>query len=146
GHYLGLCHTHADDVDVVQRVDTSVTGSFEEATTCGPACGIETDGICDTPEDPGPTFCSTDAECHIACEDGASPDPSNVMAYYPECRTGFSEEQTLLMRRTVALRRAWHSCLFGDGCPCDPLEANCPEQTTCRSFVEDGGQAWRCDL
>jgi hypothetical protein len=148
GHFLGLCHTHADDVDVVQHWDAGATGSLADATACGRGCESAPDGICDTPLDPGPISCSTDPECHVACEDGAAPDPSNIMAYYPECRTGFSEEQALLMRQTVALRRDWHVCLFGDGCSCDPLAvpAQCPPQTTCRSFLDGGARAWRCDL
>ena len=146
GHFLGLCHTHADDVDVVQPWDAELGAALDESAACGPACHMATDGICDTPPDPGPTVCATDPECGIVCDDGASPDPGNIMAYYPTCRTGFSLEQALLMRRTVALRRAWHDCLFGDGCLCDPLAPECPPETTCRSFIEDAGRVWRCDL
>jgi hypothetical protein len=148
GHFLGLCHTHADDVEVVQHWDARSAASLAEAEACGPACEGDLDGICDTPLDPGPTVCVTDAECGVVCEDGATPDPSNIMAYYPECRTGFSQQQALLMRATVALRRDWHTCLFGEGCPCDPLAvpADCPRQTSCRSFIEDGARVWRCDL
>jgi Pregnancy-associated plasma protein-A len=145
GHFLGLCHTH-EAPPPVQRVAEG--SELAEAQICDPRCVDDPDGICDTALDPGPSGCATDDECAVHCANGDRPDPRNMMAYYPPCRTMFSEEQALLMRRSLALRRGWHACTSGEGCGCDPALRNCPEEMTCRPYVggSEGGTRWSCDL
>ncbi|MCA9656089.1 MAG: hypothetical protein KC501_39660, partial [Myxococcales bacterium] len=138
GHFLGLCHTHGDQPAPIVAVD--------DDRSCAPECTLEGDGVCDTPPDPGPGPCLVDLQCQVACRDGATPDPTNIMGYYPQCRVGFSEQQALLMRQTVAKRRAWHRCVGGDGCPCTMGGNECPPQMSCRRFVSDGGTVLRCAL
>jgi hypothetical protein len=74
------------------------------------------------------------------------PDPGNIMGYYPDCRSLFTQEQALLMRRALALRRGWWPCMFGDGCSCDPILADCPEQMTCAPFGSTDAPDWKCRL
>jgi hypothetical protein len=141
GHFLGLCHTHADQADAVERIDPQADAP------CGRPCDLDADGICDTPPDPGPTVCRVDDGCAIACDDGGAPDPTNVMGYYPTCRNLFSPEQARLMRTSLFLRRAWHPCVWGEGCPCDPLMHACPEGMTCRNQPGEAGDTqWLCGL
>jgi hypothetical protein len=142
GHFFGLCHTHADQADAVEHIDpTSEDGS------CGRPCDLDADGLCDTPPDPGPEVCRVDEACAIACDDGPLPDPANVMAYYPTCRTLFSPEQARLMRTSLWLRTQWHKCLWGEGCSCDPRQHTCPEGMTCRNQpAGDGSTQWLCGL
>ena len=91
-------------------------------------------------------MCQVDPMCAAICSDGAAPDPGNIMGYYPDCRNLFTIEQALLMRRALALRRGWWRCMFGDGCACDPLEADCPEQMTCTPYGAAEEPDWRCRL
>ncbi len=145
GHYFGLCHTHGDVPGAVHAFDAEA--GTEEAIACGEPCRSEADGICDTPIDPGPEHCAITPECTAQCDAGEHPDPANIMGYYPQCRAYFSEEQALLMRASLHQRRAWHPCIWGDGCPCDPLAPVCPESMTCRNFkVDDGQTKWRCGM
>lgn len=145
GHFMGLCHTHADHPQEVIPVDSEAGGRM-----CMEACVLDGDGLCDTPPDPGPETCLVGPECALVCADGSQPDPGNVMGYYPECRRGFSAEQAKLMRRTFALRRQWHRCLVGDGCPCEIGATTdgeaCPEAMSCRRFAGDDGPYQRCAL
>lgn len=145
GHFLGLCHTHEAPPPVEQ---VSSSGELTEAASCETRCEDDPDGLCDTSLDPGPEQCTVDEACAIRCVGGARPDPRNMMAYYPPCRTMFSEEQALLMRQSLALRRGWHRCTGGDGCECTPEASSCPEAMTCRPYVGtgDGDTRWRCDL
>ncbi|MEX1363187.1 MAG: M43 family zinc metalloprotease [Nannocystaceae bacterium] len=149
GHFLGLCHTHGDQPGPVVAVDDS------QGATCTEACGFEGDGLCDTPPDPGPDQCAIDPACGPVCDDGSRPDPSNLMGYYPDCRGSFTEQQALLMRQTVARRRAWAPCAYGDGCACEPVGSatgsttagqGCPEGMSCRRFRRDSESFWRCEL
>lgn len=142
GHFLGLCHTHADHFTAIVSIDPG----DDEARACQEPCTIEDDGLCDTPRDPGPTACTTSVECMVTCDDGASPDPTNLMGYYPNCRSSFTQEQALLMRRSLALRRAWHPCSFGPGCSCELVEGGCPEAMSCRRYSGDQGPEFRCAL
>lgn len=149
GHFLGLCHTHEADPPMVRDAGS------EGAEVCGEACEREGDGLCDTPRDPGPPSCSTDEACAVRCEDGSSPEPANVMGYYPWCREGFSTDQLRTVRRSLAQRRAWHGCA-GGACKCRPGRAGCPEGMGCYPFVpgsdgvRDGGAGgaidWHCSL
>lgn len=146
GHFLGLCHTHEAPAPV-ERV--AAGDDLDAAPRCDEHCPDDTDGICDTAYDPGPAMCSVDGECAVHCSTGDRPDVGNMMAYYPDCRTGFSDEQMRWMRRTLAQRRAWEPCLRTPGCTCDPAAQGCPAGMTCVPF--DGGDgaattAWRCDL
>src|SRR5690606_33675906 len=118
----------------------------DASTACLDPCALQDDGICDTPPDPGPEVCQTDPQCGPMCTDGSAPDPSNIMGYYPNCRSLFTQEQALLMRRTLALRRGWWRCLFGEGCTCDPIAADCPEQMTCTPFGSADAPEWKCRL
>lgn len=138
GHFLGLCHTHGDHPAPIVAMDD------DEA--CADACTIDGDGLCDTPEDPGPDQCVVDAQCQAVCTEGGPPEPTNIMGYYPQCRAGFSEQQALLMRQTAARRRAWHRCIAGDGCPCQMVGSSCPEGMSCRRFVTDEGTVQRCAM
>lgn len=140
GHFLGLCHTHGDH-------PAPIVSLSESDEPCAEACTIDGDGVCDTPEDPGPSTCAVDLQCQAACTDGGPPDPTNIMGYYPQCRRGFTEQQALLMRQTVARRRAWHRCIVGDGCPCEMVGSTCPEGMSCRRYVgDDGAPMQRCAL
>lgn len=139
GHFFGLCHTHGDHPAPI----VTVAGG-DEAYACAEACAVDGDGVCDTPEDPGPSECVVDLECGVQCGDGAQPDAGNIMGYYPQCRGGFSEQQALLMRTTLALRRGWHGCLRGRGCGCEFGEGGCPEQMSCRRFVDREGGFRKC--
>lgn len=146
GHFLGLCHTH-ESPPIVEQVQQGA-GELVDAPSCNASCPDDPDGLCDTVADPGPESCAVDPECAIHCASGDRPDPHNMMAYYPQCRTLFSREQALLMRRSLALRRGWHDCDRGDGCTCTPEAQDCPDEMSCRPFVgKDGGETqWRCDL
>lgn len=150
GHFLGLCHTH-EAPPPVERV--AAEASLADAPVCDAArCPDDTDGLCDTAIDPGPAQCSVDATCLVHCATGDRPDVRNMMAYYPDCRSRFSEEQALLMRTTLAERRAWHACLAGgldparDGCTCSPTDDPCPDGMTCTPFDVSGATQWRCEL
>lgn len=145
GHFFGLCHTHGDVPGAEHAFDSEA--GHEEVAACAEPCTTEADGICDTPSDPGPAVCAITPECTAACTDGQTPDPANIMGYYPSCRAHFSEEQMLLVRATLHQRRSWHPCIWGDGCDCDPLAPECPESMTCRNF-KDGADAtkWRCGM
>jgi hypothetical protein len=145
GHYLGLCHTHMPAVDAVE-VRAGSPDDPDAAVACAEPCAFEDDGICDTPPDPGPEVCAVDPECGPICGDGSVPDPGNIMGYYPDCRSLFTQEQALLMRRALALRRGWWACMFGDGCSCDPILADCPEQMTCAPFGAVDAPDWKCRL
>jgi len=146
GHFFGLCHTHGDQIDAVIPLDPGAGGPTEDARTCVEPCTLEGDGICDTPLDPGPGPCATGPECVVSCGDGSTPDASNVMSYYPECRTGFSAAQAQLMRRTLALRRGWHRCASREGCACEVGDGTCPEEMSCRRFQGNADPYQRCVL
>lgn len=145
GHFLGLCHTHFEYQPPSQRVVRwEADDGRQRAILCDTQCRTGGDGVCDTPEDPGPPSCSYDASCQVACGDPAQPDARNLMSYYTACRDRFSVGQAMQLRRGAALRRGWHRCLFGAGCPCDPIDPECPEQMTCRPWGE--ANAFRCGL
>ena len=135
GHFLGLCHTHGDNPAPVVVVDESSSDEPSEARVCAEPCTLDGDGVCDTPFDPGPGECLVDPECSVSCGAGAQPDPTNIMAYYPGCRVGFTEQQALLMREALALRRGWHPCLSGDTCSCELVAGGCPEAMSCHPFI-----------
>lgn len=145
GHFLGLCHTHMPSVDAVEVHGVDDDGSEVQ---CTEACALLDDGICDTPVDPGPSVCEAGPECEPLCSTTDRPDPLNIMGYYPECRASFTQEQALTMRRSLALRRGWHPCIFGAGCSCDPRSNECPEGMTCRRYESEvvGEFVWRCGL
>ena len=145
GHYLGLCHTHMPAPDAIE-VRTGSPDDPDASTACLDPCALADDGICDTPPDPGPEVCQVDPVCGPTCSDGSVPDPSNIMGYYPDCRSLFTQEQALLMRRALSLRRGWWRCMFGEGCTCDPLAADCPEQMTCTPFGSTDAPEWKCRL
>lgn len=140
GHFLGLCHTHESRPGVVQRV--AEQGS--RLLACD-GCLLDGDGLCDTPPDPGPPRCAvTLPACEVTCaREEARPDALNLMSYYTPCRRLFTRAQRLELRRTLALRRAWHPCLQGEGCACGP-EAPCPAQMDCKPGVSSLG--WSCQL
>ena len=138
GHYLGLCHTHAPTTDAVSELDPS-------GEPCEAPCAIEGDGICDTSVDPGPATCAVVEDCGLVCEDGSTPDASNVMAYYPECRSLFTAEQAAVIREGLAWRRGWYACVF-EPCPCRPSEGDCPEGMTCSPYDGEAGRQWQCRL
>lgn len=142
GHFLGLCHTHEAPAPVVQ-VESG--GQLGDAPACADRCDGGADGICDTTIDPGPEQCGVDEACAIHCATGDRPDPGNMMAYYPDCRTMFTVEQARTMRHALALRRGWHPCITGE-CACDPAATTCPEMMSCRPFGESDATSWRCDL
>lgn len=149
GHFLGLCHTHEAPAPVEQV--HAGAGALTDAPVCADDCVAGPDGICDTPIDPGPDECGVDEACAMHCATGDRPDPGNMMAYYPGCRTAFTEQQALLMREVLAMRRGWHPCVE-QGCPCDPAASRCPTQMSCRPFADGApgadaaDTAWRCDL
>ncbi len=139
GHYLGLCHTHAPTTDAVSELD-------DEGQPCSEPCALQGDGICDTPSDPGPVSCQVIDGCDLSCEDGEAADATNVMAYYPSCRTQFTAEQAATIREGLSWRRGWYACVF-EPCSCRPSEGDCPEGMTCSPFdADDGGQRWQCRL
>lgn len=146
GHFLGLCHTHGDHPAPVIALDPGASGSVDEARACVEPCTREGDGICDTPPDPGPGPCASDAECLVACGDGSTPDATNLMGYYPECRTGFTAAQAKLMRRTLALRLGWQRCAGEGGCACEVGDGTCPAQMSCHRFQGAEGPYHRCVL
>jgi hypothetical protein len=146
GHFFGLCHTHGDTPSAAHRFEPG-SGGEDTGEACADICAAEADGICDTPEDPGPTECRTDSECGAQCDHAQTPDPTNVMGYYPDCRDTFTQEQALLMRTTLFQRRSWHPCIWGDGCDCDPLAPRCPESMTCRNLRDERGTTrWICGM
>jgi hypothetical protein len=143
GHFLGLCHTH-EAPPPIERVGGD--GSLAEAHACDDRCSSDPDGLCDTAVDPGPQSCAIDDACLVHCATGDRPDVRNMMAYYPQCRTLFSEEQALAMRKTIALRRGWHRCLGPEGCTCAPEAQDCPDGMQCDPFDVRGEVVWRCEL
>lgn len=139
GHYLGLCHTHAPTVDAVAEQD-------EAGEPCLDPCAIEGDGICDTALDPGPPACVVTEACGLVCgEEETDADATNVMAYYPTCRAGFSTEQALVVREGLSWRQGWYACVF-EPCACQPGEGDCPEGMTCSPYDSDEGKRWQCRL
>jgi len=143
GHFLGLCHTHEAPPPIEQ---VGKGGALVDAHACDDRCVSDPDGLCDTAIDPGPESCSVDDECLVHCATGDRPEVRNVMAYYPQCRALFSEEQALLMRQSLALRRGWHPCLAGDGCTCTPEAQDCPKGMSCDPYDRAGETVWSCDL
>lgn len=133
GHFFGLCHTHGDNPAPIVVVDAA-SGDPSDALACTEPCTQQGDGVCDTPPDPGPGECAVGPECSVSCETGAQPDPTNIMAYYPGCRVGFSEQQALLMREALALRRGWHQCYSGEACRCEIVEGDCPRGLSCHPY------------
>lgn len=143
GHYLGLCHTHAEQSALTQGAVMSASGT---PLVCGDMCKAEGDGLCDTPHDPGPPTCSYDPGCDTHCRGGAQPDAKNLMSYYTACRRIFSRDQVRLMQHTVALRRAWQPCI-GGACACTFGGHTCPLQMSCRPRVlPELGSVPRCTL
>ncbi len=135
GHFLGLCHTHQNDDDVVRTVVLSGEG---EPIPCEEACAAEGDGICDTPTDPGVQSCSPNRACEVSCADEEEPDPRNIMSYYTWCRQAFSPEQLKLMRTSLWLRRGWHRCVTASAdatCTCTPGLRECPEGMSCAPHI-----------
>ncbi len=144
GHYLGLCHTHADESASVQQAMESTRGTL--AVCGGEMCRAEGDGLCDTPHDPGPPLCGYDPACDAHCRGGARPDATNLMSYYTACRSRFTRDQMRLMQHTVALRRAWQPCL-GGACSCTFGGDECPKDMSCRPRVmPELGSVQRCSL
>jgi hypothetical protein len=144
GHYLGLCHTHAEDAPSAQVAVADPQS--EQLASCGETCRSEGDGVCDTPFDPGPELCSYDLACEPLCRGGAAPDATNVMSYYTDCRGHFSPEQLRLMQHTLALRRGWQPCV-GGRCRCRLGEDECPAGMSCRpSAAPNGARTGRCSL
>lgn len=144
GHFLGLCHTHDRQESAPLRAALDPRGSL---AACSPSCRGEGDGLCDTPPDPGPEQCEYEPSCRTVCRVPADPDAENLMSYYTLCRTRFSAEQRALMLHTLALRRAWHPCLYGR-CTCKlGATTDCPLGMTCRPGVlTSGEQVARCGL
>jgi hypothetical protein len=141
GHFFGLCHTH----DTQRAPLLGYADAQDVPQACQPACTRDGDGICDTPLDPGPGLCQYDQVCHVACASGASPDASNLMSYYADCRETFSAQQMALMQHTASLRRGWARC-FGDNCACRLSgEVDCPPGMGCRPRP-DVANAGRCTL
>lgn len=147
GHFLGLCHTHGrEQGNAPIAVPAAGDPASGVPTACRASCRDEGDGICDTPLDPGPPHCAYDLMCRAACESGAAPDATNLMSYYTECRSHFSDEQVALMQHTLALRRGWHRC-FEAGCPCGVGADECPAGMSCKPMLIDGNQpTTRCGL
>ncbi|MEO1272416.1 MAG: hypothetical protein AAFX99_30325, partial [Myxococcota bacterium] len=71
GHFLGLCHTHANTLDTAQSVLSDASGDTWVSSDCE-VCANEGDGICDTPYDPGPPQCTYNQQCQTICSDGAT--------------------------------------------------------------------------
>ncbi len=141
GHYLGLCHTHAPTTDVVSELD-------EAGQPCAEPCALEGDGVCDTPTDPGPASCQVQDDCGLSCKAGEAADATNVMGYYPSCRTQFTAEQAATVREGLSWRRGWYACVF-EPCSCRPSQGDCPEGMTCSPYEaepESDGQNWQCRL
>lgn len=133
GHFLGLCHTHFGSTDgaVTER----------EGEACS-VCEIEGDGVCDTPSDPGPPQCAYEPQlCSVVCAEGETPDVTNIMSYYHACRGEFSQEQSWLMRRTLATRRALAACAHGT-CQCTPEGDTCTVGMSCQP--NRSGATWAC--
>lgn len=147
GHYLGLCHTHFGFDDTMHRVVEFTDGDGQLVQqSCAPLCVGDGDGMCDTPEDPGPGRCTYDQTCAVGCRHGERPDPFNVMSYYTACRYTLSEMQALEMRRTLAMRRGWRPCREAGSCPCDPTDNHCPDGMVCQPPGEGEGGVWACAL
>lgn len=135
GHYLGLCHTH-------EELDRLAASPPEL-----PPCKRTGDGICDTPEDRGPSQCYDRADCDYFCPaSSARPDSANLMSYYMTCRHAFTSEQVAEAAHGLELRRGWFRCLEPSDCPCDPaLENTCPAAMSCQPSASDA-QPWTCTL
>jgi len=141
GHFLGLCHTHQADAEVVHSV---VLGSDGERLECDATCTAEGDGICDTPADPGIEACTPDRQCELTCSGDEAPDPNNIMSYYTWCRQRFTGEQLALMRTSLWLRRGWHRCITAPAeqpCECTPGMRECPEAMSCAPHPS-GATCW----
>jgi hypothetical protein len=123
GHFFGLCHTHSADPRLVCPPSDPESALLE--------CLRSNDGICDTPPDPGLRFCSASPDCTVACTDGATPDPRNIMSYYAWCRNSVTLAQHRMMRQALALRRGWHRCVTLDDCACSSSERPCPAGMSC---------------
>ncbi len=94
GHALGLAHTHADRVPILERYE------WPDGHLDCLGCRLEGDGICDTPPDPGRAVCTYSyPECQPICDGDWAPDVTNVMSYYTDCRQGFTPEQAGRMRQ-----------------------------------------------
>ena len=139
GHFLGLCHTHDQPQGAPVAAVADARGAIE---SCAGPCRDEGDGLCDTPYDPGPSECPYDLTCSAHCTGGDEPDATNLMSYYTECRSRFSDDQVRLMQHSLALRRGWQPCTQ-ERCPCTLGGADCPVGMSCR--LRDGGEA-RCTL
>jgi hypothetical protein len=66
------------------------------------------------------------------------------MSYYTPCREHFSSGQRRTIEHTLALRRAWHTCLTSE-CPCELAGNECPQGMACRPTSEAPGSG-RCSL
>jgi hypothetical protein len=133
GHFLGLCHTH-DQQQGAPR--SAVVGARGDAQSCALPCHDEGDGVCDTPYDPGPGECPYDLTCSAHCTSGDEPDAQNLMSYYTDCRSRFSDEQMRLMQHSLALRRGWHGCAH-EKCACTLGGSDCPVGMSCRLRATD---------
>ncbi len=144
GHFLGLCHTHEDRPGIVQRLIPR--GDAAAWTSCE-SCQLEGDGLCDTPEDPGPSQCRYRGDtCEVFCEDEFEPDGWNLMSYYTSCRSAFTPEQILEIRHNLALRRSWHRCLDPAACACAPRPNVCPADMGCKPQGGQSAVPWSCTL
>jgi hypothetical protein len=147
GHFLGLCHTHGQEQGTAAVTLLAASDPNSGAlAACGAGCRAEGDGLCDTPVDPGPPHCAYDLTCRAACASGAAPDATNLMSYYTECRSHFTDEQLALMQHTLALRRGWQPC-FAAGCACVLGANDCPAGMSCQPFALAAGERTaRCAL
>ncbi len=144
GHFLGLCHTHGMELG---QARIAVRDEQRDAlVACDASCRREGDGICDTPLDPGPEQCAYDADCETLCRGGEEPAADNLMSYYSDCRSRFTDEQIRLVQHTIALRRGWHRCLDGS-CTCELGDKSCPVGMACSLVSLSAGESMaRCAL
>ena len=143
GHYFGLCHTHQEaNPAITELARWPGEGAVMHTQVCEAPCRLYGDGICDTPEDPGPSRCHYDERCSVQCARAATPDARNIMSYYTSCRHRLSPEQMLEVRYGLSLRKGFHRCRRPELCTCDPAYPDCPQEMSCRPF----GQGHACML
>lgn len=123
GHYFGLQHTHAwggpifqnpNHPEYQQYVDDTVTlfnPLTQQLTTY--TCWQTGDAICDTPADPGNTYCGFGGCDTVICTlndplgKTYNPDKTLLMGYYDNCRYRFSPEQNQRMVTFYTGHPAW---------------------------------------
>lgn len=108
GHTLGLYHTFFNTEKTISTCD--LENNCEEIVDDEDDCDINGDFVCDTPPDPnwsargGGTPCLTDFT--LKCPEDInnneySPDFTNLMSYYQECRTSFTSDQALRAKSVI---------------------------------------------